>query len=249
MAEPEAPKEWFVTREGTQYGPVSFDDLNYERTRGELNPRLDMLWKEGMADWVPAGEVEGLFEKNPTTLPSTEPSTGLPDECPRARMIVDNRWPGATRSSYLIITLLFPVFWTIALQYGIEALAGRLEPDLLVQLHFWLGFVPVLLALIIVLKRFQNLVMSRAWVLGLPVPFLNLWLGYRLTACPPGYAAHKKLDGAGWLLAILYWLLIIAVIGSVSYAAFILNQPAGEGGERETILELIRKLEEDIKAR
>ncbi len=218
--------------------------------RGELNPRLDLLWKEGMQDWIPAGNIDGLFEKNQGALsPGEIAPESYPEETARAKMIAENRWPGASRSSFLIITLLFPVFWAFGLRHGIDALVGRLQPDLLGQLHFWLGFVPLLIALVIVIKRFDNLAMSRAWLLGMLVPILNLWVGYRLSACPPGYAAHKKLDGIGWFLAILYWLLIITMVASISYAVFILDQPPGEGGEREQILELMRRLEEGIKTR
>eukprot|EP00903_Cladosiphon_okamuranus_P003570 g3568.t1 len=64
MEDPSLTKEWFVTHNGQQFGPVSLDDLKYEAERGELNPRLDMVWKNGMEDWIPSGDIEGLFEKN-----------------------------------------------------------------------------------------------------------------------------------------------------------------------------------------
>jgi hypothetical protein len=57
-----------------------------------------------------------------------------------------------------------------------------------------------------------NLGMSRWWGLAVFAPFLNLLLGYRCLACPAGFALHKKLDGPGIALAILYWLFTISLI-------------------------------------
>ena len=62
--------------------------------------------------------------------------------------------------------------------------------------------------------------MSRWWVLAVFAPILNLWVGYRCFACPPGYAYHKKLDGAGVALAILYWLVLLAGIWMLATAVF-----------------------------
>ncbi len=59
--------------------------------------------------------------------------------------------------------------------------------------------------------------MSRWWYLANFVPLLNIWVGYRCFACPAGYAYHKKLDGAGIFLAIIYWLLV--AIGVLVVAA------------------------------
>jgi hypothetical protein len=61
--------------------------------------------------------------------------------------------------------------------------------------------------------------MSGFWVLGLLVPLLNVWLGYRLLACPGGYAMRKKLDGAGKLVAVLYWLSVTAAAGLLAVTA------------------------------
>ena len=37
-----------------------------------------------------------------------------------------------------------------------------------------------------------------------------MWLYYRLIACPPGYVYTRKLDVWGWILAVLYWLGVVA---------------------------------------
>ena len=72
-------------------------------------------------------------------------------------------------------------------------------------------FLPVLIWIHFGLRRLVNLGMSRLWFLALFAPFLNLWVGYRCFVCPPGYAYHKKLDGPGVVLAILYGLGVAAL--------------------------------------
>jgi hypothetical protein len=41
---------------------------------GNLTPE-DQVWKEGMEDWTPAGEVAGLFNQVPSATPSATPGT------------------------------------------------------------------------------------------------------------------------------------------------------------------------------
>ena len=83
--------------------------------------------------------------------------------------------------------------------------------------------IPVLV-LVITAKRFNNLGMSGWWWLGMLVPLLGLWLGYRLFAAPPGYAYTNKLDGVGKFLAVIYWLSLIACIALPIVAGFGLIQ-------------------------
>jgi hypothetical protein len=82
--------------------------------------------------------------------------------------------------------------------------------------------------------------MSRWWFLGNFVPLLNFWVGYRTFACPAGYAYHKKLDGAGIFLAIVYWLMILLVIVSIAVAVAILLGAIGDPELRQQIESAIR---------
>ncbi|MES2921489.1 MAG: DUF4339 domain-containing protein [Verrucomicrobiota bacterium] len=54
---------WFYTRGGERTGPVTFSELQMKAAESNLNPRLDMVWRQGMDEWKPAGEIDGLFEK------------------------------------------------------------------------------------------------------------------------------------------------------------------------------------------
>lgn len=56
----EQKAEWYVIHEGKHYGPVSLNDLRDEAKRGRLHPHYDVLWKSGLATWVPAGTLEQM---------------------------------------------------------------------------------------------------------------------------------------------------------------------------------------------
>jgi hypothetical protein len=53
--------EWFYTRDGkTKIGPVSSAQLQALANSGQLLP-TDLVWKEGMARWTAASNINGLF--------------------------------------------------------------------------------------------------------------------------------------------------------------------------------------------
>jgi len=55
---------WFYTRGGKQMDPVSTPELKQLASRGLLKP-TDMVWKEGMPQWVRASSAMGLFDDQP----------------------------------------------------------------------------------------------------------------------------------------------------------------------------------------
>jgi uncharacterized protein (DUF983 family) len=84
--------------------------------------------------------------------------------------------------------------------------------------------------------------MSRMWCLAVFAPFLNLWVGYRCFACPSGYAFHKKLDGPGIVLAIVYWLVMLAFVLMLVAAAAMLLGAIKSPELQEQIRSLIRSV-------
>lgn len=64
--------EWHYTKGGQKHGPVSSADLKALVKSGELQ-RTDMIWKEGMTDWKPAGSLKGLFPLTATTVAEKAP--------------------------------------------------------------------------------------------------------------------------------------------------------------------------------
>jgi hypothetical protein len=52
--------DWFYARGGQQQGPVTLDGLRAMAATGQLAAG-DLVWRNGTADWKPAGEVPEIF--------------------------------------------------------------------------------------------------------------------------------------------------------------------------------------------
>jgi GYF domain 2 len=71
--------EWYYARGGTQNGPISFEKLVETARSGNLDPVKDLVWTSTMKDWLPAGQVPGIFgapapvadPSNPYAAPET----------------------------------------------------------------------------------------------------------------------------------------------------------------------------------
>lgn len=63
--------QWYYSKNGTQLGPVGEGELLAKLASGEVSS-ADMVWKEGMADWQPAGKVAELasFAAGPSLVNS-----------------------------------------------------------------------------------------------------------------------------------------------------------------------------------
>ena len=55
-----ADPQWFVMQGEEQLGPYSGEQLVEYATAGNIT-RESQIWTEGMAEWLPAGQVEGVF--------------------------------------------------------------------------------------------------------------------------------------------------------------------------------------------
>src|SRR4029078_4032131 len=53
MSSPAAQTQWYLAREGQQFGPLSDRERAKRIELGHLQPS-DLLWREGFADWRPA---------------------------------------------------------------------------------------------------------------------------------------------------------------------------------------------------
>ena len=225
---------------------MTFAELRIKATESALNPRLDMVWTHGMAEWKPAGEIEGLFERRnaPAAPESLAPAAGPYSppqlESPENLMAKEGGWPGARRRSFLIATLVFPFLWAFGLASATPLLKAQFGAEIMGVAVIGANFIPLVVGLYFGLQRLVNLGMSRWWYLGHFVPFLNFWVGYRCFACPAGYAYHKKLDAPGIFLAILYWLLIaVALLAAAALVALMLGA-VGPPEIQEQVREFIR---------
>ncbi len=51
--------QWYYSKHGTQLGPVDISDLRNKIAIGEVAP-TDLVWRDGMPDWVPSSRVPEL---------------------------------------------------------------------------------------------------------------------------------------------------------------------------------------------
>lgn len=51
--------QWYYAKGGAQLGPVEDSELRARIEAGEVGPG-DLVWREGMGDWTPAGQVAEL---------------------------------------------------------------------------------------------------------------------------------------------------------------------------------------------
>lgn len=244
---------WFYTREGERIGPITFSDLQVKAKESGLNPRLDMVWAQGMAEWKPAGEIEGLFERRgaPEPQESLAPPAPDPYQTPEhdsvaERMSGESDWPGARRRSYLFAILVFPILWNIVIAMCSGLMKQQFGGEIMGLITLGAVCVPPIVSIYYSIQRFPNLGMSRWWFLGNFVPFLNFWTGYRCFACPAGYAYHKKLDGIGILLAIIYWLIVIAAIAVIIAVLAVMFGSLGSPELQQQIQEAIRKASQEV---
>lgn len=261
MDEDEPHEIWFYSRNGEKHGPVSFTDLRAKAKEASLNPRLDMVWTKGMDEWKPAGDIEGLFKRRaapePPEIPSLAPTADSPyqpphEESVEEQMVKEGNWPGARRRSYLLLTLVFPFLWAAAIAAGAGFLTTQFGPEIMKFAMPGLSLIPLVVIIFIALKRFVNLGMSRWWFLGNIVPLLNLWVGYRCFACPAGYAYHKKQDGPGIFLAIIYWLgmglVILFVAWTIGVWAGVVGSPELQQKVRSAYQEAVERKKAEIEA-
>lgn len=61
--------QWFYAKDNQKCGPVDTAELKRLAANGELTPG-DLIWKDGLKDWVPASKGKGLFEARLPIQPS-----------------------------------------------------------------------------------------------------------------------------------------------------------------------------------
>ena len=82
----------------------------------------------------------------------------------------------------------------------------------------WIGFfvLYLLVELLIFMQRLKNSGTSRWCTFLAIVPFINIWVYYRVYCCPEGYEDHRQLDWPGKILAFLFFLvMILSLLGSI----------------------------------
>lgn len=80
MSDSEHPVEWYLAREGQQFGPLNDVELKKFIELGHMRPN-DLLWRHGFPDWRPASTVfpPGRPAPSPTSNPAAPTRNGSPD--------------------------------------------------------------------------------------------------------------------------------------------------------------------------
>ena len=93
MPAPSSQHQWYLAREGQQYGPLSDPELAKFVELGHLQP-TDLLWREGFPDWRPALSVfppSSAGTAGRKDAPSAPPAGAKPVAAPS----IDGMRPGA----------------------------------------------------------------------------------------------------------------------------------------------------------
>jgi hypothetical protein len=121
--------QWYYSKNGTQLGPVEQGELIAKLTSGEVAPS-DLVWREGMLDWLPAGQIAELRNLlAPAGYPQA-PGMGQgplsPYAPPTAGQQVSN-YGGANIPNYLWQSIVVTVFccWP----FGIPAIIFAAKVD------------------------------------------------------------------------------------------------------------------------
>jgi uncharacterized membrane protein YjgN (DUF898 family) len=64
-------QDWYYISNGNRLGPIPAPKLKELATSGQLQP-TDMIWREGLAQWVAASSLKGLFAGGVAAAPRAE---------------------------------------------------------------------------------------------------------------------------------------------------------------------------------
>lgn len=69
-------EEWHYTKMGLKQGPVPENELRAKIRRGEIGDTT-LVWRDGMAEWLPLSQVDELKANAP--VPEPEPKQAVPE--------------------------------------------------------------------------------------------------------------------------------------------------------------------------
>ena len=121
--------DWYYSKNGQQEGPVSADTLRGMIVSGAVAP-TDLIWREGMAEWTPAGEVAEFSGGAASPAAIVAPPGGT--QIPQGGVPQPGQVPGAPVahapiSNYLVQSILVTIFccWP----FGIPAIIFAAKVD------------------------------------------------------------------------------------------------------------------------
>ncbi len=124
--------QWYYSKNGTQLGPVEQSELVAKLSSGEVAPS-DLVWREGMLDWLPSGQVAELRSLLAPTGYPPPPAMGQGAFSPYTPPVADQQvaaYGGAAIPNYLWQSIVVTVF--CCMPFGIPAIVYAAKVDGLV---------------------------------------------------------------------------------------------------------------------
>ena len=120
---------WYYSKNGMQLGPVAEEELLAKSKSGEV-AATDLIWKEGMGDWKPLGDVPEFQGSLPAVVP---PQAGQPSQVPMQQPAPMNasQMPGAVPNylwqSIVVTVLCCMPFGVVSIVYAakVDGLVAR----------------------------------------------------------------------------------------------------------------------------
>jgi len=130
--------QWYYTENRERRGPMSEEQLKEIAASAKLKP-TDLVWKKGMASWVPAAEIEGLIPKPAEDEPPPIPPEDEPPPIPAEALPPPVPWTHRARGSLdyilhspltligiaLIVSACLP--FLLCLHFSVAGILGLLQ--------------------------------------------------------------------------------------------------------------------------
>lgn len=226
--------QWYFVKEGKQEGPVTAPQLNALVKAGIATTDI-MVWRDGLPEWI-AWKDSGIQEEaaqvaqaSPSVPVARQPVGTNPyllSERNQNTLGTEIAYTGSGYTGYgrlryfLTIMLMTIVSYAVAFAVLFVILSNTKSSGsgsmvvsglVMVILMCVFGFA----SLYIGVQRVRNLGMSGWAILWTFVPIMNLWIGWRMMACPEGYEDHRTLDTAAKVITgVWIGFLVLAVVSS-----------------------------------
>jgi hypothetical protein len=181
---------WFYLVEGVRQGPVTFEHLVHA-IQATPDPAGVLVWREGLANWLPAGTVPELAAKlSPATLPPATPAA-MPPAVPMpqaTRPILTFGMPAAAEGAdpaliegvarhYRRLVLLVGAQILLGFALQAPAAAGPSAVVLLFTFGVLLLALATTVAMAVTVYRLMSLLDDGApaiWAMAILLPLINI---------------------------------------------------------------------------
>lgn len=120
---------WYYSKNGIQIGPIAEEELLEKSKSGEVIA-TDLIWKEGMGDWKPLGEVpefQGSLPAAVTPAPGQSGSVPMPQPAAMSANQMPGTIPNYLWQSIAVTVLCCMPFGVVSIIYAakVDGLVAR----------------------------------------------------------------------------------------------------------------------------